>query len=65
MPTKAETNAQHALEAERRAVGHRYARLDQLREEKTEQLKKVRSSGAIGSRQNQSRRSRATSAGSA
>ncbi|MGO3152893.1 MAG: HelD family protein [Galactobacter sp.] len=56
MPTKAETNAQHALEAERRAVGHRYARLDQLREEKTEQLKKVRSSGAIGSRQNQSER---------
>ncbi|MGO1320171.1 MAG: HelD family protein [Galactobacter sp.] len=56
MSTKAGTNAQQALEAERRAVGHRYARLDQLRQEKTEQLKKVRATGAVGSRQNQSER---------
>jgi DNA helicase IV len=48
--------AERALEEERAAVGHRYERLDQLRQEKDEQLKRVRATGAIGSRQNQSER---------
>jgi DNA helicase IV len=52
----AQRRGERALEAERAAVGHRYERLDQLRQEKADQLRKVRSTGAIGSRQNQSER---------
>ncbi|GHD07083.1 HelD family protein [Zhihengliuella salsuginis] len=44
------------LEHERGYVGVLYSRLDALRAEKTEQLAKVRRTGAIGSLQNQSER---------
>lgn len=48
--------AADALERERQYVHHLYGRLDALREHKREQLRKVRATGAQGSRQNQSER---------
>lgn len=44
------------LEHEREYVHHLYGRLDALRDQKRDQLERVRSTGAIGSRQNQSER---------
>lgn len=44
------------LEHEREYVRHLYGRLDALREQKRGQLERVRATGAIGSRQNQSER---------
>ncbi|RZU61820.1 HelD family protein [Zhihengliuella halotolerans] len=54
-PTTAEPGRVE-LENEREYVDALYTRLDELREEKTEQLAKVRRMGAIGSLQNQSER---------
>ncbi len=51
-----QAEAREALEHEREYVHGLYHRLDELREEKREQLRRVRSTGAIGSRQNQSER---------
>ena len=44
------------LEHEREYVHALYARLDELRQEKRDQLRRIRATGAIGSRQNQSER---------
>jgi len=48
--------SQDTLEHEREYVGMLYGRLDELREQKQRQLAAVRSTGAVGSRQNQSER---------
>lgn len=44
------------LQDERRYVHRLYGRLDELRDEKRDQLARIRATGAIGSRQNQSER---------
>jgi len=53
---RADGSAEDAVRHEREYVHRLYARLDELREEKREQLARVRATGAIGSRQNQSER---------